>query len=39
MANQNCPTCKAPIPANAPGGFYPACLVREADEPPLQVIP
>jgi hypothetical protein len=39
MANQNCPTCKAPIPANPPGGFCPACLLREADEPPLQVIP
>ena len=39
MANQICPTGKAPIPANAPGGFCPACLLREADEPPLQVIP
>jgi hypothetical protein len=39
MANQICLTGKAPIPANAPGGFCPACLLREADEPPLQVIP
>jgi hypothetical protein len=38
MANNVCPTCKAPIPANAPGGFCPACLLREADEPPLQDI-
>ncbi|MEP6670981.1 MAG: protein kinase [Chthoniobacter sp.] len=28
-----CPTCQAPIPANAPGGFCPACLLRDAEEP------
>jgi serine/threonine protein kinase len=28
-----CPTCHAPIPANAPGGFCPACLLRDAEEP------
>jgi hypothetical protein len=38
MANHVCPTGKAPIPANAPGGFCPACLLRDADEPPLQDI-
>jgi serine/threonine protein kinase len=29
-----CPTCNAPIPAHAPGGFCPACLLRDAEEPP-----
>ncbi len=28
-----CPTCSAPIPAAAPGGFCPACLLRDAAEP------
>jgi serine/threonine protein kinase len=34
MENHPCPTCHAPIPANAPGGFCPACLLRDAEEPP-----
>ena len=33
MNTKLCPTCKAPIPANAPGGFCPACVLRDADEP------
>ena len=28
-----CPICHATIPANAPGGFCPACLLRDAEEP------
>ena len=34
MNPQICPTCHAPIPAHAPGGFCPACLLRDAEEPP-----
>ncbi|PAW72047.1 MAG: hypothetical protein B9S38_05750 [Verrucomicrobiia bacterium Tous-C4TDCM] len=34
MQTNTCPTCHAPIPANAPGGFCPACLLRDAEEPP-----
>ena len=33
MKTKLCPTCNAPIPANAPGGFCPACILRGADEP------
>ena len=33
MNTKICPTCQAPIPANAPGGFCPACLLRDAEEP------
>ncbi len=33
MNTKLCPTCKAPIPANAPGGLCPACVLRDADEP------
>ncbi len=33
MSTRTCPTCSQPIPADAPGGFCPACLLREADEP------
>ena len=29
-----CPTCHLPIPPTAPGGFCPACVLRDADEPP-----
>jgi serine/threonine protein kinase len=29
-----CPTCATPIPDTAPGGFCPACLLRDAAEPP-----
>ena len=36
MQNNTCPTCHAPIPANAPGGFCPACLLLGAGEPPTQ---
>jgi len=28
----NCPTCRASIAENAPGGFCPACLLREASD-------
>ncbi len=36
MNTKICPTCKTPIPAHAPGGFCPACILRGADElPPL----
>jgi serine/threonine protein kinase len=34
METNHCPTCHAPIPASAPGGFCPACLLRDAEEPP-----
>ena len=34
METKTCPTCQAPIPANSPGGFCPACLLRDADETP-----
>ncbi|MES2477223.1 MAG: serine/threonine-protein kinase [Verrucomicrobiota bacterium] len=30
-----CPTCRSPIPPHAPGGFCPACLLRDAEEPPI----
>ncbi|MES2924388.1 MAG: protein kinase [Verrucomicrobiota bacterium] len=33
MNPQICPTCHYPIPPNAPGGFCPACLLRDAEEP------
>ena len=33
MNTKICPVCKTPIPANAPGGFCPACILRDADEP------
>lgn len=33
MNPKNCPTCQAPVPPNAPGGFCPACLLRSAEEP------
>ena len=29
-----CPNCDRPIPPQAPGGFCPACVLRDADEPP-----
>ncbi len=32
MNQNNCPTCHAPIAENAPGGFCPACLLREASD-------
>ncbi|MEO8351425.1 MAG: protein kinase [Chthoniobacteraceae bacterium] len=32
MNTKLCPTCNAPIPPSAPGGFCPACLLRDADE-------
>ena len=36
MNTKLCPTCKTPIPAHAPGGFCPACILRDADElPPI----
>ncbi|MFC7335622.1 protein kinase [Haloferula chungangensis] len=33
MNPKTCPTCHAPIPPDAPGGFCPACLLRDAEEP------
>ncbi len=32
MNTKICPTCHAPIPAHAPGGFCPSCLLREAGD-------
>lgn len=32
MNQNNCPTCRSPIAENAPGGFCPACLLREASD-------
>lgn len=32
MKQNNCPTCHTPIAGNAPGGFCPSCLLREASE-------
>jgi serine/threonine protein kinase len=34
MESITCPTCHAAIPAQAPGGFCPTCLLRDAEEPP-----
>ena len=34
MNAKTCPTCHAPIPENAPGGLCPACVLRDAGEPP-----
>lgn len=36
-----CTTCNASIPRKAPGGFCPACLLRDAEEPPApaQAVP
>ena len=34
MNPQLCPTCQSTIPAHAPGGFCPACLLRDAEERP-----
>ncbi len=33
METNTCLTCHSPIPAHAPGGFCPACLLRDAVEP------
>ena len=33
MNTKICLVCKTPIPANAPGGLCPACILRDADEP------
>lgn len=33
MNTKLCPACSAPIPDAAPGGFCPACLLRDAAEP------
>ncbi|MEK0451324.1 MAG: hypothetical protein RL088_3592 [Verrucomicrobiota bacterium] len=36
MNTNICPTCKTSIPENSPGGFCPACVLRDADElPPI----
>jgi hypothetical protein len=31
-----CPTCHTAIPDHAPGGFCPACLLRDADDSQTQ---
>lgn len=33
MKNNQCPSCHATIPTNAPGGFCPSCLLRDAEDP------
>ena len=33
MNTKICPICKSPIPPTSPGGFCPACLLRDAEEP------
>jgi tRNA A-37 threonylcarbamoyl transferase component Bud32 len=33
MKNNQCPSCHTTIPTNAPGGFCPSCLLRDAEEP------
>ncbi len=33
MNPKTCPTCHAPIPADAPAGFCPSCLLRDVEEP------
>ncbi len=35
MNPTTCATCHAAIPAHAPGGFCPACLLRDAEEPTI----
>ncbi len=37
MNTHICPTCQARIPAHAPGGLCPACLLQGADEPAAEV--
>lgn len=32
MNTKLCPACSTPIPTTAPGGFCPACLLRDAAE-------
>ena len=34
MTTKICPVCHSPIPAHAPGGLCPACLLRDAEDPP-----
>ena len=33
MNPKNCPTCRSPVPENAPGGLCPVCVLRDAEEP------
>ena len=33
MTTKICPVCHSPIPAHAPGGLCPACLLRDAEDP------
>ena len=33
MNTKICPACKNPIPASAPGGLCPACILRDAEAP------
>ena len=34
MNPKTCPNCQRPIPPQAPAGFCPVCVLRDADEPP-----
>ena len=34
MTTKICPVCHTPIPAHAPGGLCPACLLRDAEDSP-----
>ncbi|MBE7501846.1 MAG: hypothetical protein HS113_16390 [Verrucomicrobiales bacterium] len=34
MINRTCPDCGRPLPADAPGGLCPVCLMHLADVPP-----
>lgn len=37
MNEKNCPLCHTSIPEHAPGGLCPACVLRGADEPELDL--
>lgn len=37
METKHCPICHAILPDNAPGGFCPACVLRDAEETPASV--
>ena len=39
MNPKTCPTCHQPIPADAPGGLCPTCVLRDAEEPPPSLHP
>ncbi|GAA5483620.1 serine/threonine-protein kinase [Haloferula sargassicola] len=39
MSTKTCPLCRSSIPADAPGGLCPACVLRDAGEPPARPAP